>query len=239
MLLLIHGLGGNARVWDKLLDHVAPHWGGRIVVPDLRGHGRSDPGAAYHFGFQAADLGDVIEPARPLVIVGHSLGGLIALTLASGVYRLRPDHVVAIGVMPRWEERHLAQSAKLASRPALWFDDEADAVQRFLGLSGLAGHVHPTSTAARSGVVTENGRHRLRQDPASYATGPPDLAGMLAAARCPLDLVYGASDSIVDLDLVAREVRDAQMWDGGHNLHLERPEQLAQLVLERARRLAR
>jgi pimeloyl-ACP methyl ester carboxylesterase len=233
-LLLIHGLGANGRVWDACVEEIAPHWGGRIVVPDLRGHGRSDPGAAYHFGFQAADLGEVIEPQRPLVIVGHSLGGLIALTLASGAYRLQPAHVIAIGVMPRWDERHLAQAAELASRPVGWFEGEDEAVRRFLWLSGLAGHVDPASAAARSGVVEQDGRHRLRQDPASYFTGPPDLAGLLAAARCPVDLVYGESDSIVDLDLVAREVSDPQMWDGGHNLHLEQPARLARLVLERA-----
>jgi len=233
-LLLLHGLGGNGRVWDRFIEQVAPRWRGRIVVPDLRGHGRSEPGLAYFFGFQAADLDEVLEPTRPLVVVGQSLGGLVALTLASGAYRLQPDRVIAIGVMPLWDESHVAQARELASRPTAWFDDEGEAVRRFLWLSGLAGHVDPASAAARSGIVAENGRYRLRQDPRSYFTGAPHLPSLLAAARCPVDLVYGRRHEVVNLRLVARVVADPRMWDGGHNLHLDQPSQLAALVLERA-----
>lgn len=232
-LLLLHGLGANGRVWDPFIARVAPRWAGRIVVPDLRGHGQSEAGVAYHFGFHASDLGEVIEPSRPLVVIGHSLGGLVALTLASGAHRLQPDRVVAIGVMPLWKESHLARSLELASRPVTWFDEETDAVKRFLWLSGLEGHVDPDGAAARSGVCSVDGRHRLRQDPRSYDTGPPNLPGLLAAARCPVELIYGSEDRVVDLDLVARFASGARTWQGGHNLHLEQPDALADWVLGR------
>lgn len=232
-LLCLHGLGGNGHVWDRFVERIAPHWKGRILVPDLRGHGRSEAGAAYPFGLQAADLGEVVGVSRPLVVVGHSLGGIVGLLLASGCYGPEPDLVFALGVMPVWEQRHHAQAAELAARPTEWFEDERSAVERFLWLSGLRGFVPPESRAAQSGVVAENGRYRLRQDRGTYSTGAPNLPGFLAAARCPVLLIYGRHDELVDQELVKRFVPERETWEGGHNHHLERPDRLADLMLER------
>ena len=39
-LILLHGLGVNGAVWHPFVE--ALRWPGRVVIPDLRGHGRSD-----------------------------------------------------------------------------------------------------------------------------------------------------------------------------------------------------
>lgn len=88
VLLLLHGLGATGEVWTGLTQRLqAQRWQGRVIVPDLPGHGRSAPFSQhYSFGSLAACIAQLIPPASRVVVLGHSLGGAIALTLASGEY---------------------------------------------------------------------------------------------------------------------------------------------------------
>jgi pimeloyl-ACP methyl ester carboxylesterase len=80
-LLLLHGFGGNLAHMTTLARHLRP--GHRVITVDLRGHGRSGDGP---WTWDAA-LGDIasvtvqMELDRPAV-VGHSLGGMIAVLWA-------------------------------------------------------------------------------------------------------------------------------------------------------------
>jgi pimeloyl-ACP methyl ester carboxylesterase len=78
-LLLLHGLGSNARFWERLAAHL-PHR--RLVALDQRCHGLSDcPRGGYSSRTLAADVEAAIttlDLARP-VVVGHSWGASIAL----------------------------------------------------------------------------------------------------------------------------------------------------------------
>jgi pimeloyl-ACP methyl ester carboxylesterase len=83
-LLLLHGFGNSARIWDDFAPAVAPHY--RTLAIDLRGHGDSarDPEGRYDHLSMARDVEVVCERlglAR-LVLVGHSLGGRVALRFA-------------------------------------------------------------------------------------------------------------------------------------------------------------
>lgn len=82
-LLLVHGLGGSALNWIAVAPALAERL--RVLVPELPGHGRSvplPPGSGS--GAFADALAALInhERAWPLPVVGHSLGGLIAVRLA-------------------------------------------------------------------------------------------------------------------------------------------------------------
>lgn len=81
-LLLIHGAGGSSLAWAPLFAHLSAKY--RVIAPDLLGHGQSDkPRADYSLGAFAVWLRDFLDtleiPAATLV--GHSLGGGIALQL--------------------------------------------------------------------------------------------------------------------------------------------------------------
>lgn len=83
-VLIVHGLGEHSGRYAELAEHLN-RWQWNALGFDLRGHGRSD---GRRGGLQAADdllvdLAGVIDVARestagPLILLGHSLGGLIA-----------------------------------------------------------------------------------------------------------------------------------------------------------------
>jgi pimeloyl-ACP methyl ester carboxylesterase len=81
-LVLLHGLTGWRSDWSHLLPLLTPDW--HVYLLELRGHGNSGRGASY----QLTDYDrDIIAFMRylgePVVLVGFSLGALVALTLAS------------------------------------------------------------------------------------------------------------------------------------------------------------
>jgi magnesium chelatase accessory protein len=82
-LVLVHGLGGSAANWVELAPLLAPHF--RLVIPDLPGHGASEPLAGVSGLQPYADRVAAVmahERAAPAAVVGHSLGGLVVLRLA-------------------------------------------------------------------------------------------------------------------------------------------------------------
>jgi pimeloyl-ACP methyl ester carboxylesterase len=82
-LLLLHGIGNNCQTWSQVIDRLAETH--TVIAPDLLGHGNSDKPrgdyslAAYANGMR--DLLTVLDIERATV-VGHSLGGGIALQFA-------------------------------------------------------------------------------------------------------------------------------------------------------------
>jgi pimeloyl-ACP methyl ester carboxylesterase len=84
-VLLLHGLGSNARIWERVAPHLAAR-GLQPLAPDLRGHGLTDrPDGDYGFEAFYRDLAAFItasELERP-VLVGHSWGALLALDYAA------------------------------------------------------------------------------------------------------------------------------------------------------------
>jgi len=91
-VLFLHGVGSSGRTWEWLPDELRR--GRRIIRVDLRGHGRSDHAlGTYDVPRYGADVVAVLNSvvSRPAVVVGNSLGGVIAWWLAQN----HPDLVSA------------------------------------------------------------------------------------------------------------------------------------------------
>lgn len=122
-VLLVHGLGEHAGRYDPLA-RVLNGWGFVVRSYDQYGHGESDGprGALPHANRLLDDLADLVESARvrnpglPLILLGHSLGGLLAasfvartlmavdaLVLSSPALatRLSPAQKMLMAVVPR------------------------------------------------------------------------------------------------------------------------------------------
>jgi pimeloyl-ACP methyl ester carboxylesterase len=83
VLLLVHGMGGSSNTWSGVIPLLAKKY--RVIAPDLLGHGESDkPRGDYSVGAFAVllrDLLDALDVPR-VTVVGHSLGGGIAMQFA-------------------------------------------------------------------------------------------------------------------------------------------------------------
>lgn len=81
-LVLLHGLYGSGVNWRRY----ARRWsrGHRVIVPDLRNHGRSRHSARMDYRAMAADVARLIEAETdaPAAVLGHSMGGKVAMALA-------------------------------------------------------------------------------------------------------------------------------------------------------------
>ena len=234
-LLLMHGLSGTGEIWGGVRDILADRWPGRWIIPDMRGHGRSDHSAAYGIGSHAADMSALLEGASNPVLVGHSMGGLVGIMLASGLFGVMPQVVVTAGVKVDWTEEEYTRMAKLIDMPVLWFDGDAEARERFLLVTGLKGIVDPDSAFAQSGVVEQNGKWRLAADNRVATVAYADTRDIYQAAHAPVTLATGEQDRMVtveELRILAPEVR--VLAGVGHNAHVENPQAFWELIADAA-----
>lgn len=227
-LLLLHGLGATGRVWDGLLDTLD---GWRWLAPDLPGNGGSAPLARYSIGGLAAAVAPEVDGDRPVVVLGHSLGGAVGLALASGWFGVRVSAVCGVGIKVRWSDAELAKAAEVATRPNRVYDTRDDAIDRALKVAGLTGLVPADSPAAEAGVVRTEGGWTLAMDPATFAVGAPDMAGLLTAARAPVILAAGEHDTMAPPEYLRELPAEAVTLPGlGHNAHVENPAALLPLL---------
>ncbi|MEV6645021.1 alpha/beta hydrolase [Amycolatopsis sp. NPDC051371] len=83
-IVLLHGIAGSAETWAPVLARCAA-LGRRVLAPDLPGHGESEaPRADYGLGAMASTVRDVlaVSGVRHATVVGHSLGGGVAMQFA-------------------------------------------------------------------------------------------------------------------------------------------------------------
>jgi pimeloyl-ACP methyl ester carboxylesterase len=249
-VLLVHGLGGLASNWRLIAPALAAER--RVIVPDLPGHGGSDPlGTASSVDPYAEAVLRVAEAegASPAPWVGHSLGGLLALRAAV----LRPDAVsgvvlaagAGISSATRAAEVTLAVLGRL--RPGRALGRRSDRVSQ--------SRVGRTIAFGWWGVADPAGF-----DPemaAAFLAGPPQHSDTLGAGRalvasdpradldrvhCPCLCLWGAQDNWVPLEDGMEYARrlDAPLRviaDCGHLLIGERPEPILRAVREFLARL--
>jgi pimeloyl-ACP methyl ester carboxylesterase len=224
-LLLLHGLGASAEIWDGMLESAPDRWPGRVLAPDLPGHGRSAPLERYSFTALAAEVEHGVGLDDGFVALGHSLGGVVALVFAGERSGPRPAAVGGLGIKVAWSDEDLGRAAALAARDVQWFDTYEEALARHLRVSGLEGLVAPDHPAATAGVRAVSGRYRLALDNGAFGVGPPDMEGLLAAARCPVTLARGERDPLNTDDELRALVADPVTLPGlGHNAHVEDPD---------------
>ena len=132
-VLLVHGLGSSTRDWEYQIPALTTHY--RVIVIDVRGHGRSDkPQEPYSIAVFAEDVAALIEHLRLIDVhlVGISMGGMIGFQL--GVDRpelLRSLTIVNSG--PEVKPRSAKDYLEIAKRWTLSRLLSLDSIARALG----------------------------------------------------------------------------------------------------------
>lgn len=228
-LVLLHGLGATGAVWGPFRNAVAGNWEGCVAAPDLPGHGGSSHLDSYEWQECAEELKGSL-PGDELIVVGHSLGGAVGIALAR--FDERVVSVVSMSVKVVWSESDLERANAIAAAGVKWFDDEQLAWERFVKVAGLGGREDDKGLLGR-GVVANNGRFRLAQDPATNAMGVPPLH-LLRELTVPMQFVCGEHDPMVTGEQMAVWGRPVQVWEGvGHHPHLEAPGRLLEVLTTR------
>lgn len=233
--MLVHGLGGSRKTWSSLLARLAR--GARVFAPDLRGCGDSTRGSAPWTLARAAD--DIDSVARALgltdyALVGHSLGGVIAEELLVR----RPPAVsaaVLISTSSRLNEKATENWLRLAEIVEARGLSESPASQA-RGYSEQFATAHPD-------IVAEHARLSAATDRSVYAAqaraaSSYDYTSALTAVACPVLVVQGLADrltppggSVLLHRALPAGARLEMIEGGGHNLPIEMPERIANLIL--------
>ena len=226
LLVLLHGLGATAEVWRGVEALLPDAWDGGWLAVDLAGHGRSPALAAYSFTAHADAVADLLPPGREVVLLGHSMGGMVALDLAARRPAVR--RVVAFSVKTWWPPAHVEGMRALAAKPRRAFATREEALAWHAKVAGLTGLLPPDDAALDAGVTRADGETEggwtLTQDPGTNDLGTPDIAAALARVAVPVVLARGSEDPFVRPENVSDLVDDPVTLDGlGHNPHVEEP----------------
>lgn len=99
-LIVLHGLLGSGRNWHAVCSSLAEK--SRIIVPDMRNHGRSPHSSKHHIADMVSDVLDLQNRHNmsKSFILGHSMGGLVAMDFAFHVPN-RTRGVIVVDISPR------------------------------------------------------------------------------------------------------------------------------------------
>jgi pimeloyl-ACP methyl ester carboxylesterase len=247
-LLLVHGIGGDWRTWEPVLDGLARDH--QVVAVDLPGHGDSDKGAGdYSLGSLASALRDLcgalgIESAT---MVGHSLGGGVAMQF-SYQFPERCERLVLVssgGLGP-----DLGLVLRMATLPGseLFLSVTAPAARRLMNLAAGAGRALRIRPAVDAEFYART--FAALADPETRAAFLGTLRGVVGrrgqrvdardrlylAEQMPTLIVWGERDAVVPVDhgRAAQEAMPGsrlEIFEGaGHIPQLDDPERFVRVL---------
>jgi esterase len=100
VVVLLHGLFGAGWHWSKIIQELSHHY--EVIVPDLRNHGSSPCSKTIDYVSMADDVKNLLYDLKieDAIVVGHSMGGKVALQLAATDHQL-VKKIVVTDIAPR------------------------------------------------------------------------------------------------------------------------------------------
>lgn len=245
-VVLLHGFPDSGRLWRHQVPALAGA-GFQVIVPDLRGYGRSDKPAAVDAYSIPLLAGDVLAVLADLGIgkahvVGHDWGAALAWALAS----LAPgsvDHVAVLSVgnpvtfLRTLEQRQKSWYMLLFEHPGVaerWLTDDNWA--NFRSWSGYPDADQVIADLEASGSLTP-GLNWYRANAAAESWVGPPL--QLPPVQAPVMGVWSSGDfALSEVQMTDSAENMAGPWryerlDGpGHWMQLEEPDKVSALLLD-------
>ena len=245
-VILLHGFPDSGRLWRNQVPALSEA-GFKVIVPDLRGYGRSSKPEAVDAYSMPALAGDVLAVLSDVGVerahvVGHDWGAALAWVLAS-LAPERVDHVAVLSVgHPATFRRRLAQNEKswymllfqFAGISERWLSDNDWA--NFRAWAG-----HPDSDAvikeleANKSLTPALNWYRANVPPESWTRPPP----MLPPVHAPVLGVWSSGDvALTETQMIDSAENVTGPWryeriDGpGHWMQLEVPDTINRLLID-------
>ncbi len=223
---LLHGLGATGAVWHPVAQRLQAR-GDDVFLPDLAGHGRAAPLEHYTVAGLADALRASAIPMMDTVLVGHSLGGYVALALADARGGAAPLGVLMLGTKLAFSDEERARGRDLAGRPARAFATHAEALERYRKVAGLDRSISSDVAVLDRGVLLSDAGWQLSMDPGVNAIVVTPMAELLEHVRCPVAAACGAEDPMVTVEALRALVPTAQGFPAlGHNAQVEDPDRI-------------
>ena len=243
-IVMIHGFTGSKENWYPLAAQLEGRY--RLLIPDLPGWGESErtPGDDYGFGAQAQRVADFIQalsPDKPVVLLGHSMGGGIAALVAARY----PQRVAKVGLLDaagvRFNDNQFGLDVLAGKNPFAVSD--AASLQRYIDIVFHRQQAKPWIPWPASRGLIE-----MRKRDAGFEQSVLDHIGRGAEQFAPGEeaanihqpalLLWGKQDAVIDPSAMALfaakmpQARQVLVDDAGHMSLMEQPGQVATAVME-------
>ena len=243
-LFCLHFLGGSARTWEWTTSRLAGSF--RCVTIDLPGFGDAAGIPGYTIADMADHVADAIraEAPRRWILAGHSMGAKLAAVLARRAEDGEPglsglSHLVLLAGSPPGPEP-MDESQRQAMMG--WFAADPDA-RRAEAQGYIDQNVGATLDVARNAQAVAD---VLRLERAAWLAwlehgSREDWSARVGVLRTPALIVAGADDAALGPDAQRErmaphfaEIRLVTLPGAAHLLPLERPDEVARLIVEHA-----
>lgn len=230
-VLLIHGFPFNGKIWEPQLQGLSG--AARIIAPDLRGFGGSEPvDGKYPMDLLAADCAKLLDELgvdEPIIVGGLSMGGYITFAFV----RLFPERTAGVILA--------ATRAGADSAEGKENRNKSIALARTGGAPAVAvtmlSKVFSPKTYERNPTLVARVRQIMEESSQQGIIGAqegmrdrPDSTRLLREIRQPVIILHGADDQIIpvqEAEAMQHAIADSQLEvlpESGHLLNMEQPE---------------
>ncbi len=229
-LILLHGLAANGLCWTAIARELEAEYD--VIMPDLRGHGKSSaPEHGYRYEDHANDVVGLINGlgiSAP-VLIGHSMGGLVATVVASHFASLIRGLVLA-------DPTFISSKQQREVRDS----DVADQHRRMLtwSLEDVVQDIRSRHPDRSLSIIETIARARLATSMSAFdvLTPPnPEYHEFVSSIDVPCLLVIGGA-GVVSAELASElrhlnpKLQVVQIKDAGHGIFYDQPDQFSAVV---------
>ena len=230
-LIFLHYFGGSSRAWAEVITRLSDF---RCIAPDLRGFGDSNdalnhtPGRGYTIEENADDIAMLLNAfnVERFTLVGHSMGGKIALALAARRPRGLQSVLLLAPSPPTPEPMDNEERQRLLDG----YGDRYTVEQTIRSITTLPLSRTGREVAVADGLRTSQDAWRAWLQDGSHE----NISERIEQIEVPVSILAGECDATITPDLLRREIvqriKGTQLRvvpDAGHLLPLEAPQEVA------------